>query len=63
MGEVKWFRTDIRRDDPDYQTLRSFCDANGIYYEPSDAGYGYTHFEIKCDKKTADRINREVFHE
>ena len=56
-----WHNVEIRKDDPDEKALRIFCDNNGIYYEPSDAGYGYTHFQIECDRETADRIEREVF--
>lgn len=57
----KFFNVEMKQTDPDADALRIFCKRNGIYYETSDAGYGYVHFEIECDKETADRIEREVF--
>lgn len=59
--KATWHNAEIKQTDPDANRLRTFCKENGIRYEASDAGYGYVHFEILCDKKTADRIEREVF--
>lgn len=56
----KFFNVEMKANDPDANRLRVFCKENGIYYEVSYAGYGYVHFEILCDKETADRIEREV---
>lgn len=58
---MRFFNVEMKQTDPDADALRVFCKENGIYYEASDCGNGYTHFEIKCDKETADRIDREVF--
>lgn len=56
-----WHNIEMPANDPDADTLRVFCKENGIYYEASDCGNGCVHFEIKCDKETADHIEREVF--
>lgn len=56
-----WHNVEMKQIDPDANRLRTFCKRNGIRYEASDAGYGYVHFEILCDKETANRIDREVF--
>ena len=56
-----FFNVEMKQTDPDADALRVFCKENGIYYEVSYAGYGYVHFEILCDRETADCIEREVF--
>lgn len=56
-----WHNVEMSTNDPDANALRVFCKENGIYYEASDCGNGYVHFEIKCDKETANSIEREVF--
>lgn len=58
---MKFFNVEMKQTDPDADALRTFCKRNGIYYEASDCGNGYVHFEIECDRETADRIEREVF--
>lgn len=58
---MKFFNVEMKQTDPDADALRTFCKKNRIYYEASAAGHGYIHFEIKCDRETADRIEREVF--
>lgn len=57
----KFFNVEMKQTDPDADALRAFCKRNGIYYEASDCGNGCVHFEIKCDRETADRIEKEVF--
>ena len=56
-----WHNVEMKQTDPDADALRVFCKRNGIYYEASDCGNGCVHFEIECDRETADRIEREVF--
>lgn len=58
----RFFNVEMRVNDPDADALRVFCKENGIYYEASDCGNGCVHFEIECDRETADRIEKEVFH-
>lgn len=58
---MKFFNVEMKQTDPDADALRTFCKRNGIYYEASDCGYGHVHFEILCDKETANRIDSEVF--
>lgn len=58
----KYFNVEMKQTDPDADALRVFCKENGIYYEASDCGNSCVHFEIECDRETADRIEREVFH-
>lgn len=57
----KYFNVEMKVNDPDADALRVFCKENGIYYEASDCGNGCVHFEIECDRETADCIEREVF--
>ena len=57
----KFFNVEMKQTDPDADALRAFCKRNRIYYEASDCENGGVHFEIECDRETADRIEREVF--
>lgn len=57
---MNWYNVEMRVNDPDADALRVFCKENGIYYEASDCGNGCVHFEIECDRETADRIEKEV---
>ena len=58
---MKFFNVEMKQTDPDANALRTFCKRNGIYYEASACGYGHVHFEILCNKETANRIDSEVF--
>ena len=57
----RFFNVEMKTNDPDADALRTFCKENGIYYEASDCGNGCVHFEIECNRETADKIEREVF--
>jgi len=56
-----WHNVEMSATDPDTNKLRTFCKENDVYYEASDCGYGHVHFEILCNKETANRIDSEVF--
>lgn len=58
----RFFNVEMRVNDPDADALRVFCKENGIYYEASDCGNGCVHFEIECNRETADRIEKEVLN-
>ena len=59
--KATWHNAEMKQTDPDADKLRTFCKESKIYYEASDCGYGHIHFEILCDKETANKIDREVF--
>lgn len=58
----KWRNCELHKanDAEAIRAVRKYCNTHGIQYETSDAGYGYTHFEILCTSEIAKTINAVI---
>lgn len=44
----KIYRNCELKEPQEIEAVKKYCHAHKIYYEASDAGDGYVHFEILC---------------
>ena len=52
---MKWRNVELKGNDAEEFTR--YLKANGYRYEPSAAGFGYTHFEVYVTDEEAERLN------
>lgn len=52
---MTWKNVELNGNDT--MKFRNWLKAEGVRYEASDAGYGYTHFEILCDDAITENAN------
>ena len=53
----KWYNVELK--EPDTSRFQLFLRALNVEFEPSGAGYGYTHFEVLLDDRSQEfaRVN------
>lgn len=52
----KWYSCELK--ELDSQKLKAKLKEDGITYETSSAGFGYTHFEIFCNDAEVETIDK-----
>jgi hypothetical protein len=52
---MKWKNVELKGNDT--MEFRNWLKTNSVRYEASDAGSGYTHFEILCDDVITEKAN------
>lgn len=52
----KWYSCELK--ELDSQKLKAKLKEEGITYETSSAGFGYTHFEIFCNDAEVETIDK-----
>lgn len=51
----KWVSTELKGNDASH--FRAYLFDNGVSFETSDAGYGYTHFECLMSDDEMEKAN------
>lgn len=54
IGRI-WKSTELKGND--VEKFREYCREMHINFETSDAGYGYTHFEVLVDEEELHNAN------
>ena len=52
---MKWYNVELKEGDR--ERFRYWLKDNGIKYEASGVGFGWTHFEVYCDTETAHKAD------
>lgn len=54
-GGRRWLSTELKGND--VGRFREYCRDMHLNFETSDAGYGYTHFEVLCSDEELAKAN------
>lgn len=54
----KWYNCELQ--EPDTRSLKAKLKSENIIFETSSAGFGYTHFEIFCNDKEAENLDKFI---
>lgn len=52
---MKWYNVELKEGDR--ERFRHWLKKNGIKYEASGVGFGWTHFEVYCDTETVGKAD------